>query len=320
MLRLRQALVDDISVAIIHTAPLPTVDRSARVRSPLAHAACCNDEANDLTRAWAVDVERNPSHHPPANYFPHLYRPGESPAAAPTAAAASAPPPRRLLSEGAALAAERAAGLLPPRSPRGPARSISLPATPGGGGDGAGAAAPEEEPWLEAATPQSPTPLVLLEPQALLPPPHGQLQPGQPLHPPAQPLSQTPMDLPSPHGGAAALSGRAGAEENELSPRSSLECSEGESASLSRLGSRQYSGVFARAPLSPARPTAALTLQQLGAVRSSPIPCSPADYNPLLRPIRKVSRASGCLAHNRGSGWDCSAGLPVPHMFGSMWG
>lgn len=68
-----QALVDDISVAIIHLAPLGPVNEAAHVRSPLAHAASCNDEANALYQSWASHGDRNPSHHAPRRYFSHLY-------------------------------------------------------------------------------------------------------------------------------------------------------------------------------------------------------------------------------------------------------
>ena len=68
--------MDDISCAIIHLAPLGPVDRSAQLRSPLARAASCNDEANALCSSWARDSDRNPSHHAPRRYFSHLYPEG----------------------------------------------------------------------------------------------------------------------------------------------------------------------------------------------------------------------------------------------------
>lgn len=43
-----QAIVDDISCVILHTAGLPPPERAEGVPRPLARAASCNDEANEL--------------------------------------------------------------------------------------------------------------------------------------------------------------------------------------------------------------------------------------------------------------------------------
>ena len=96
-----QALVDDISVAIIHMAPLGPVDRSAHVRSPLAHAASCNDEANALFRSWQFDGGRNPSNHAPQRFFQHLYQSAGGSSGG--SGAAPQMPLRRQQSDGAVL-------------------------------------------------------------------------------------------------------------------------------------------------------------------------------------------------------------------------
>lgn len=43
-----QAIVDDISCVILHTCGLPPPERDCSVPRPLARAASCNDEANEL--------------------------------------------------------------------------------------------------------------------------------------------------------------------------------------------------------------------------------------------------------------------------------
>lgn len=55
-----QAIVDDISCVILHTAGLPPPERAEGVPRPLARAASCNDEANELYAqvrlGWGVGV------------------------------------------------------------------------------------------------------------------------------------------------------------------------------------------------------------------------------------------------------------------------
>ncbi|KAL4451664.1 hypothetical protein ABPG75_007326 [Micractinium tetrahymenae] len=68
-----EAFVDDISCVILHTAGLPPAEREASVPRPLARAASCNDEANELYMQWRLEKERNPSNHKPKQYFKHLY-------------------------------------------------------------------------------------------------------------------------------------------------------------------------------------------------------------------------------------------------------
>lgn len=71
-----EALVDDISVAILHTAPLPPPERAASLPRALTRAASCNDEANLIWSAWKEGDggEVDPSIHAPQKYFEHLYR------------------------------------------------------------------------------------------------------------------------------------------------------------------------------------------------------------------------------------------------------
>ena len=68
--------MDDISCIILHTSVLPLAppppEEAAggaatihRVPGPLARAAACNDEANELYLAWQLEQERNPSNHKP---------------------------------------------------------------------------------------------------------------------------------------------------------------------------------------------------------------------------------------------------------------
>ncbi len=49
-----QAIVDDISCVILHTCGLPPPERDSSVPRPLARAASCNDEANELY--WKASV------------------------------------------------------------------------------------------------------------------------------------------------------------------------------------------------------------------------------------------------------------------------
>jgi hypothetical protein len=69
----RQAIVDDISCVILHTSGLPPPERGASLPRPLARAASCNDEANELYLQWRQERECNPSNHKPQQYFSHLY-------------------------------------------------------------------------------------------------------------------------------------------------------------------------------------------------------------------------------------------------------
>ena len=57
--------MDDISCVILHTAGLPPAARDCSVPRPLARAASCNDEANELYQQWRLEKERNPSNHRP---------------------------------------------------------------------------------------------------------------------------------------------------------------------------------------------------------------------------------------------------------------
>ncbi|EFN56024.1 hypothetical protein CHLNCDRAFT_57765 [Chlorella variabilis] len=72
-----EAIVDDISCVILHTAGLPPPERQASVPRPLARAASCNDEANELYLQWRLERDRNPSNHKPQQYFRHLYHDDE---------------------------------------------------------------------------------------------------------------------------------------------------------------------------------------------------------------------------------------------------
>lgn len=71
-----EALVDDISVAILHVAPLPPPEREASLPRPLPRAASCNDEANALWNHWKKGLSEHddPSNHSPRRFFDHLYR------------------------------------------------------------------------------------------------------------------------------------------------------------------------------------------------------------------------------------------------------
>ena len=79
-----EALVDDISVAILHLAPMPPPmakrNAAAAVGLPrtLSRAASCNDEANALASAWLKEGDANPSHRSPRPLFQYLYRAGEA--------------------------------------------------------------------------------------------------------------------------------------------------------------------------------------------------------------------------------------------------
>lgn len=74
-----EALVDDVSVAILHVAPLPPPQDSPRNSTlrklqSLPRAASCNDEANQLSCLWKNgNKDEDPSHHSPRQYFKHLY-------------------------------------------------------------------------------------------------------------------------------------------------------------------------------------------------------------------------------------------------------
>lgn len=57
--------MDDISCVILHTAGLPPAECQNSLPRPLARAASCNDEANELYVQWKVERERNPSNHKP---------------------------------------------------------------------------------------------------------------------------------------------------------------------------------------------------------------------------------------------------------------
>lgn len=307
-----QALVDDISVAIIHTTPVPPVDssrhdRSVHLRSPLAHAASCNDEANDLCKAWAADPDNNPSYHAPRSYFQHLYADGaaaEGGAAAQEAqqqglqgscgsgeelggsslpggglpAGGGMQPLQRLKSEGSALAAVRSSPLLPPPSPH-LHRQLSLGGVPG--------APPLRSNSLPAApagftTAVPPPPLQSLRPPSFMP---QQLQ--LPSVAPFRALS--PLATPSPGAMPGPL-----AASDETSPRSSLDYAEPSESGLGRLASCRLSGTFARSPsvnrVIHAAPAGGGAGGMLGSVRSQPIPCQPMDIDPLLRPIKKVRK------------------------------
>lgn len=74
-----EALVDDISVAILHAAPLPPTapsDVSGSVLPrQLSRVASCNDEANAISSSWKREaMADDPSHHSPRPFFQHLYR------------------------------------------------------------------------------------------------------------------------------------------------------------------------------------------------------------------------------------------------------
>lgn len=93
-----EALVDDISVAILHSAPLPPPGArvSASLPRGLSRAASCNDEANAMSSSWKRRELREstpesysnlqsladedpaypsyPSYHSPRPFFQHLYR------------------------------------------------------------------------------------------------------------------------------------------------------------------------------------------------------------------------------------------------------
>lgn len=73
-----EALVDDISVAILHFAPMPPADPEASLPRTLSRAASCNDEANALASAWQREATGNPSHRSPRPLFQYLYRTGEA--------------------------------------------------------------------------------------------------------------------------------------------------------------------------------------------------------------------------------------------------
>jgi len=70
-----EALVDDISVAILHVAPLPPPERQASLPLRIARAASSNDEANALWSSWQQQktAEEDPSNHSPRRFFDHLY-------------------------------------------------------------------------------------------------------------------------------------------------------------------------------------------------------------------------------------------------------
>jgi hypothetical protein len=70
-----QALVDDVAIAIIHLQALPPPCSSEEFAAPwpLARAASCNDEANELYAEWKSAAELNPSNHMPQHFFAHLY-------------------------------------------------------------------------------------------------------------------------------------------------------------------------------------------------------------------------------------------------------
>ncbi|KAI3437721.1 hypothetical protein D9Q98_000169 [Chlorella vulgaris] len=101
-----EAIVDDISCVILHTAGLPPAECQNSLPRPLARAASCNDEANELYVQWKVERERNPSNHKPQQYFKRLYggeegeqaaeqqAAGESAPAADVEASTTAPPCR----------------------------------------------------------------------------------------------------------------------------------------------------------------------------------------------------------------------------------
>lgn len=97
-----EALVDDISVAILHAAPLPPPGPvslvSASLPRGLSRAASCNDEANAMSSSWKRRelrdlgdstkesyshshsdshlslADEDPSYHSPRPFFRHLYR------------------------------------------------------------------------------------------------------------------------------------------------------------------------------------------------------------------------------------------------------
>jgi serine/threonine protein phosphatase PrpC len=70
-----EAIVDDISVAILHFAPMPPLPEQEQRSLPrtLSRAASNNDEANALASAWK-ESEANPSIRSPRPIFQYLYR------------------------------------------------------------------------------------------------------------------------------------------------------------------------------------------------------------------------------------------------------
>lgn len=74
-----EALVDDISVAILHFVPMPPPEPrpSRSLPRTMSRAASSNDEANALASTWLKASEANPSHRSPRPLFQYLYRTGE---------------------------------------------------------------------------------------------------------------------------------------------------------------------------------------------------------------------------------------------------
>jgi len=70
-----EAIVDDISVAILHFAPMPPLPEQERtLPRTLSRAASNNDEANALANAWKESEAANPSYRSPRPIFQYLYR------------------------------------------------------------------------------------------------------------------------------------------------------------------------------------------------------------------------------------------------------
>lgn len=74
-----EALVDDISVAILHFVPMPPAEPrpSRSLPRTMSRAASSNDEANALASTWLTESNANPSHRSPRPLFQYLYRTGE---------------------------------------------------------------------------------------------------------------------------------------------------------------------------------------------------------------------------------------------------
>ena len=70
-----EAIVDDISVAILHFAPMPPLPEQERtLPRTLSRAASNNDEANALANTWKESEAANPSTRSPRPIFQYLYR------------------------------------------------------------------------------------------------------------------------------------------------------------------------------------------------------------------------------------------------------
>eukprot|EP00887_Chlorella_sp_A99_P001830 scaffold19.g1830.t1 len=294
-----EAIVDDISVAIVHTSTLPPPRRTLSIPSALAHAASCNDEAND----WLQDAERNPSNHrvDSEELFGYLYR---SSAAAAAAAAAAAE--ARDAGPARAAAGAPGAGVAPPTPSAAPAEPAAeaaaqpavAPAAPAVAVQRAGSgqlAAPVDIPRCAGSgqppvlAAQLPTPVVFARGTTAASPfisPSGSpCSAGEELRRAAQGGTSlaAEADLDS-LDGSLTRSPRSPRSPNSL--QSSLALSDATSQNPSvRLGDA-YGGAAASEPVGPPAPVHRLG----GGARPSSAP-----VGTLLPPIRKAYPASGGL-------------------------